>query len=75
MVDASCDPELIGFYSRLGFTSATGVSIRRYEKQTGPGRRAAASARQRFRLAERRCTHMERRRCMEMETVLECPHP
>jgi ribosomal protein S18 acetylase RimI-like enzyme len=35
MVDAMCDPELIGFYQRLGFTSATGVSIRRYERQAG----------------------------------------
>lgn len=35
MVDAMCDPELIGFYARLGFSPASGVSIRRYERQAG----------------------------------------
>ena len=35
MVDAVCDPEVVPFYSRLRFTRATAVSVRRYDKQAG----------------------------------------
>ena len=35
MVDTLCDPELVPFYARLGFSSATGVSVRRFDRQAG----------------------------------------
>jgi ribosomal protein S18 acetylase RimI-like enzyme len=35
MVDAVCDPDVVAFYSQLGFTPSTAVSVRRYDKQAG----------------------------------------
>jgi hypothetical protein len=40
MIGAVCDPELVGFYSRLGFTSATVVSMRPYDHQARGADRA-----------------------------------
>lgn len=35
MVDAMCDADVQTFYESLGFTGAVGVSIRRFERQSG----------------------------------------
>jgi ribosomal protein S18 acetylase RimI-like enzyme len=35
MIDLLCDPELQGFYSRLGMQPAAGMMIRNFEKQAG----------------------------------------
>lgn len=35
MVDLLCDPELQPFYARLGMKAASGMMLRRYERQSG----------------------------------------
>jgi hypothetical protein len=35
MVDLICDPEAQPFYERLGMKKATGMMVRRYERQSG----------------------------------------
>lgn len=35
MVDATCDPEFQPFYERLGMRKATGMMLRKYERQSG----------------------------------------
>jgi len=36
MVDLLCDPELQPFYARLGMKAASGMMLRKYERQSGP---------------------------------------
>jgi len=38
MVDVVCDPDVVPFYQRLGLRAATGASVRRFERQSGPVR-------------------------------------
>jgi GNAT superfamily N-acetyltransferase len=38
MVDLTCDPETQPFYTRLGMAPATGMMIRRYDRQSGTGK-------------------------------------
>jgi ribosomal protein S18 acetylase RimI-like enzyme len=35
MVDLLCDPDLQGFYARLGMRPATGMLVRNYDRQAG----------------------------------------
>lgn len=37
MIDLMCDPDMVPFYERLGFTPARGMSLRNYERQSGSG--------------------------------------
>ncbi len=35
MVDVVCDPDVVPFYRRLGLRSASGASLRRFDRQSG----------------------------------------
>ena len=35
MVDLTCDPELQPYYARMGFRESVGMSLRRYDRQSG----------------------------------------
>ena len=35
MIDVTCDPDIVPFYTALGMTAATGASLRNYRHQAG----------------------------------------
>ncbi|MBW2621322.1 MAG: GNAT family N-acetyltransferase [Deltaproteobacteria bacterium] len=42
MMDLTCGPETQPFYTRLGMAPATGMMIRRYDRQSGRGKNQPA---------------------------------